>query len=287
MQYNKDNPLRVITLCSGYDTQCLALERLKQDFPEFDYELVAWSEIDENAIRAHNVLFPQWADRNLGDMTQIDWEKAPQCDIIIYSTPCQSISQAGLQHGFTEGSGTRSSIIWYTRDALKVLKPKFALLENVAAMVSDKFLPMYNLWANEVQRLGYVNFAKLLNSKNYGVPQNRERIFLLSIRDDGDMPNYNWPEPMTLTRKLNDMLDNNVDTRFYLNPKRVSDFVKENIVQIEKYTRQDDGEIEQLPDYLKEWLDNFESSKDDEKEESGEPSAECHYKEQEIGFDIS
>lgn len=287
MQYNKDNPLRVITLCSGYDTQCLALERLKQDFPEFDYELVAWSEIDENAIRAHNVLFPQWADRNLGDMTQIDWEKAPQCDIIIYSTPCQSISQAGLQHGFTEGSGTRSSIIWYTRDALKVLKPKFALLENVAAMVSDKFLPMYNLWANEVQRLGYVNFAKLLNSKNYGVPQNRERIFLLSIRDDGDMPNYNWPEPMELTRKLNDMLDNNVDTRFYLNPKRVSDFVKENIVQIEKYTRQDDGEIEQLPDYLKEWLDNFESSKDDEKEESGEPSAECPYKEQEIGFDIS
>ena len=119
MQYNKNNPLRVITLCSGYDSQCLALERLHQDFPDFYYELVAWSEIDEHAIRAHNVLFPQWADRNLGDMTKIDWTKAPQCDLLVYSVPCTDVSQAGLQKGFTEGSGTRSSIIWCTRDAQK------------------------------------------------------------------------------------------------------------------------------------------------------------------------
>lgn len=71
--YTKDNPLKVITLCSGYDSQCLALERLKTIHPDFDYELVAWSEIDPFAIQAHNVLFPQWADRNLGDMTKIDW----------------------------------------------------------------------------------------------------------------------------------------------------------------------------------------------------------------------
>ena len=260
MQYNKNNPLRVITLCSGYDSQCLALERLHQDFPDFYYELVAWSEIDEHAIRAHNVLFPQWADRNLGDMTKIDWTKAPQCDLLVYSTPCQSISQAGLQHGFTEGSGTRSSIIWYTREALKVLKPKYALLENVAAMVSEKFLPMYNLWENEVQRLGYQNFAKLLNAKNYGVPQNRERIFLLSIRDDGDMPNYNWPEPIPLTRKLNNMLDENVDTRFYINPVKVQNFVKDNMVMIDSYVRKSDEEIEQLPQYLKEWMDGYDES---------------------------
>ena len=81
-QYDHEHPLRVVTLCSGYDSQCLALERLKRDFPPFDYELVAWSEFDptsktpferQPAVVAHNALFPQWADRNLGDMTKIDW----------------------------------------------------------------------------------------------------------------------------------------------------------------------------------------------------------------------
>lgn len=82
MEYNKDNPLKVVTLCSGYDSQCLALERLKTAYPEFDYELVAWSEFDpesktplnkQPAVIAHNALFPQWKDRNLGDMTKINW----------------------------------------------------------------------------------------------------------------------------------------------------------------------------------------------------------------------
>lgn len=82
MEYNKDNPLKVVTLCSGYDSQCLALERLKTVYPEFDYELIAWSEFDpesktpldkQPAVVAHNALFPQWAERNLGDMTKIDW----------------------------------------------------------------------------------------------------------------------------------------------------------------------------------------------------------------------
>ena len=179
--------LRVVTLCSGYDSQCLALERLKQDFPPFDYELVAWSEFDpqtpnvplerQPAVIAHNALFPQWADRNLGDMTKIDWTKVPDFDLLTYSTPCQSISQAGLQHGFTEGSGTRSSIIWNVRDALRIKHPRYALLENVAAMVSAKFLPMFNLWRKEVESLGYHCWAALLNAKDYGIPQNRLRIY--------------------------------------------------------------------------------------------------------------
>lgn len=80
--------VRVVTLCSGYDSQCLALERLKRNYPQFDYDLVAWSEIEESAIKAHNALFPQWADRNLGDMTKIDWEQVPDFDLLFYSTPC-------------------------------------------------------------------------------------------------------------------------------------------------------------------------------------------------------
>jgi DNA (cytosine-5)-methyltransferase 1 len=238
MTYTKQNPLRVVTLCSGYDSQCLALNRLKEAYPEFDYTLIAWSEFDpesntplerQPAVVAHKALFPQWADNNLGDMTKIDWERVPDFDLLFYSTPCQSISQAGLQHGFTEGSGTRSSIIWNVRDAVKVKRPKFLCLENVKAMVTEKFVGMFNMWQLELERLGYANFAQVLNAKDYGVPQNRERIFLVSIRMDGlqglagDV-RYYFPKPFPLERRLKDVLEENVDERYYLSDKMLDYF---------------------------------------------------------------
>ena len=207
--------IKVGTLCSGYDSQCLALERLKRDYPEFDYELSWWSEIDKFAEKAHNALFPQWADRNKGDMTQIDWSKCEPIDLLFYSTPCQSVSQAGLQHGFTEGSGTRSSIIWNVRDAIRILKPKYAILENVSAMVSGKFIDMFNLWQRTLEELGYRNYAKVLNAKDYGVPQNRERIFLVSIREDVDLHFY-FPNPFKLEKRLVDVLEDDVDEKYYI-----------------------------------------------------------------------
>ena len=217
--------IRVATLCSGYDSQCMALERLKRDFPDFDYELMWWSEIDKFAIKAHDALFPQWADRNKGDMTKIEWEKCEPIDLLFYSTPCQSISQAGLQHGFTEGSGTRSSIMWNVRDAICTLKPKFAVLENVSAMVSEKFRPMFNLWQLTLERLGYRNYAQVLNAKDYGVPQNRDRIFLVSIREDVDLHFY-FPKPFRLERRLNDVLEEKVDERYYVSDEAVTRIMK-------------------------------------------------------------
>lgn len=236
IKYNKENPLRVATLCSGYDAMCLAFNRLKRDYPEFDYELVAWSEYDpeskapldkQPAVIAHNALFPQWKDRNWGDMTKIDWHKFPDCDILFYSTPCQSISSAGLQHGFEEGSGTRSSIIWNVRDAVKAKRPKYLCLENVSAMVSGKFVGMFNLWQRELEKLGYVNFAQLLNSKDFGIPQNRERIFLVSIRIDEDdkNPRYYFPKPFPLTKRLKDVLEQNVDEKYYLSDERIQGLI--------------------------------------------------------------
>ena len=137
---------------------------------------------------------------------------------------CQSISAAGLQHGFTEGSGTRSSIIWNVRDAVREKRPKYLCLENVKAMVSQKFLPMFNLWQSELEKLGYYNFAKVLNAKDFGVPQNRERIFLISIRDDGDAPMYHFPEPFPLERKLKDVLEDKVDEKYYISDKMLEYF---------------------------------------------------------------
>ena len=99
IQYNKERPLRVFTAFSGYDSQCLALDRLKETFPELEYELVGWSEIDKYAIQAHNALYPQWADRNYGDISKIDWNQVPDFDLFTYSSPCQDFSVAGLPKG--------------------------------------------------------------------------------------------------------------------------------------------------------------------------------------------
>lgn len=240
IQYTKERPLRVMTLCSGYDSQCLALNRLKEVYPDFDYELVAWSEFDpesktplerQPAVVAHNALFPQWSDRNWGDMTKIDWEKVPDMDLLFYSTPCQSISQAGLKHGFVEGSGTRSSIIWNVRDAVIAKKPKYLCLENVEAMVSSKFVGMFNLWQRELERLGYVNFAQVLDSKDYGVAQHRPRIFLVSIRidDEDNLPQYYFPKPFKLEKCLKDYLeeDESVDAKYFLSDERISGLFEE------------------------------------------------------------
>ncbi len=239
MEFTKDRPLKVVTLCSGYDSQCLALNRLRERYPEFDYELIAWAEFDpesksplekQPAVIAHNALFPQYADRNLGDMTKIDWTEVEDFDLLFYSTPCTDVSAAGLQNGFTEGSGTRSSIIWNVRDAVKVKRPKFLCLENVKAMVSKKFLPMFNLWQQELERLGYVNFAQVLNAKDYGVPQNRERIFLVSIYAEelnalaGNVKYY-FPKPFPLKRRLKDVLETKVNEKYYLSDERLKEFM--------------------------------------------------------------
>lgn len=214
-----DRPLRVITLCSGYDSQCMALERLKQAFPGFDYELVAWSEIDRYAIQAHDAVFPQWAGRNLGNMTKIDWSQVDgDIDLLVYSTPCTSISTAGRQEGLKKGSGTASSILWSTEDAIRILRPKWLLMENVKNLVSKKFKADFDEWQRLVSTYGYTNCWKILNSKDYGVPQNRERVFLVSHLRDAL---YHFPEPYLLERELRDILEDDVDESFYLTKEQV------------------------------------------------------------------
>ena len=216
--------LKVFTAFSGYDSQCMALDRLKADFPEFDYELVGWAEIDKYAIQAHNAVYPQWADRNYGDISKIDWLQVPDFDLFTYSSPCQDFSNAGLQRGGEEGSGTRSSLLWECRRAILAKKPKYLLLENVAALVSKKFLPLFNRWQRELESYGYSNFAQVLNAKDYGVPQNRERIFLVSILGEAQ---YHFPQPFSLELRLKDILEEEVDEKYYLSRKLV-DYVFSN-----------------------------------------------------------
>lgn len=218
--------VKVFTAFSGYDSQCLALERLKRDFPTFDYELVGWSEIDKYTIQAHNALFPEWSDRNFGDISKIDWSQVPDFDLFTYSSPCQDFSNAGLQRGGEEGSGTRSSLLWECRRAIVAKRPKYLMLENVKALVSKKFLPLFNKWIKSLEDYGYYNTWQVLNAKDYGVPQNRERVFLVSIRRDllDPSPIYNFPKPFKLEKRLKDVLESNVDEKYYLSDKAIVGF---------------------------------------------------------------
>ena len=211
--YTKENPLRVFTAFSGYDSQCLALNRLG-----IDYDLVGWSEIDPAAIKAHNALFPQYEERNYGDISKIDWSQVPDFDLFTYSSPCTDFSNAGQQAGGEEGSGTRSSLLWECRKTILAKKPKYLLFENVKALVSEKFLYLFEKWCKELESYGYANYYQVLNSKDYGVPQSRERIFMVSIlkTDDEPDPYYEFPRPVPLTKCVEDILEDNVPEKYYM-----------------------------------------------------------------------
>lgn len=237
MMYNKEHPLRVCTLCSGYDSQCLALKYLQDSHPDFEFDLIAWSEIEEAAIAAHNLLFPEYSDRNLGDMSKIDWSNVSDFDFLTYSTPCQSVSTAGLRKGIEEGSGTRSSLLWYTRNAIKAKKPKYLMMENVKGLVTKKFLPFFHTWLKELEEYGYASFYKVLNAKDYGIPQNRERIFVISIRiDDNTQSEYHFPNPQKLTLRVEDVLEDDVDERFFMAQDKTNEFLEK--VDANEYIRE-------------------------------------------------
>lgn len=219
--YTKENPLRVFTAFSGYDSQCMALDRLG-----IPYDLVGWSEIDKYACQAHDAVYPQYAERNYGDISKIDWEQVPDFDLFTYSFPCTDISNAGVQKGLEEGSGTRSSLLWECKKAIEIKRPKYLLMENVKALVSQKFLPYYKKWEQYLAGLGYDNYCKVMNAKDYGVPQNRERIFIVSILDNDKV--FHFPEPIPLEKRLKDVLEDKVDEKYYLSDKAVEGFLKNN-----------------------------------------------------------
>lgn len=225
VEYTKDNPLRCFFAFEGYNSQGLALNRLKQHYPDFDWVCVGRSEIDKYAIQAADALFPDAKEKNYGDISLIDWSKVPDFDLFTMSSPCQDFSQAGLQKGGAEGSGTRSSLLWECRRAILAKKPKYIVFENVKALVSQKFLPYFIKWQNELVSYGYSNFAKVLNSRDFGCPQNRERIFMVSILEEN--ASYHFPEPFPLGKRLKDVLEEEVDEKYYLSKKLV-DYVFSN-----------------------------------------------------------
>lgn len=218
--------IRVFEAFAGYGSQHLALKRLKRDYPSFDFEVVGISEIDKYAIQAYEALHGEV--NNYGDISKIDWMQVPDFDLLTYSFPCTDISNAGQQQGFDEGSGTRSSLLWECRKAIVQKRPKYLLMENVKAICSKKFMPLFQKWLQNLEDYGYYNNYRVLNGKDFGIPQNRERCFAISIRRDllDPSPVYHFPEPFPLELRLKDILEPKVDERYYLSDKTVASFAE-------------------------------------------------------------
>ena len=126
--------------------------------------------------------------------------------------------------GGAEGSGTRSSLLWECKRAILAKHPGYLLMENVKALVSDKFLPTFRLWLDWLSSQGYTNFCQVLNAKDYGIPQNRERIFVVSTLENTW---YHFPQKVPLKLRLKDMLEDKVDEKYYLDQERVDKFISE------------------------------------------------------------
>lgn len=248
-----------ITTFSGYDSQLMAADVLREWHPDFRWTCKGWSDIDKYACQMHNLVFPQFADCALGDITKIDWHEVKrsldgrEVDLFTYSSPCQDISQAGKQMGLQEGSDTRSALLWRVADAVKVLRPKYLLQENVAALVSQKFMPDFQKWLDKLSSLGYVSRWARLNAKNYGVPQNRDRVFCISMRRDVAF-DYQFPEPFELKTRLEDVLEEEVSDRYFLKDDAVSKFLKANDSDNALFVQFDLPPTHEAAMFLKTWL---------------------------------
>lgn len=212
------NKIRVFEAFAGYGSQSMALRRLGIDF-----EVVGISEIDKYAIQAYMAVHGDTA--NYGDISKIDWSSVPDFDFLTYSFPCTDISTAGQQKGLAEGSGTRSSLLWGCRKAIEAKRPKYLLMENVKNLVSKKFTPYLKEWIIFLEGQGYSNYTKVLNAKDFGVPQNRERVFMVSILGE---VSFHFPKPFTLEKRLRDVLEKDVDESFYLSEKVVNTLLARN-----------------------------------------------------------
>lgn len=249
----------IITTFSGYDSQLMAADALKEEHPDFRWTCMGWSDIDKYACQMHNLVFPQYASKALGDITKIDWHSVKQSldgrevDLFTYSSPCQDISQAGKQMGLKEGSDTRSALLWRVADAIEVLRPKYLLQENVAALVSEKFMPDFQKWLAKLESLGYVNRWARLNAKDYGVPQNRDRVFCLSMRRDVAF-DYQFPEGFPLQTRLENVLEEEVAERYFLKDNAVEKFLKANDTDKALFMQFDLPPTHEAAMFLKTWL---------------------------------
>ena len=207
--------LKVLELFSGIGACSKALERLGIDF-----EIVDSVGIDKYAVKSFNAIH----NTNFEPQDICKWDKNVEVDLIMHGSPCQDFSLAGKQAGGDKDSGTRSSLMYETIRIVEKLKPKYVVWENVKNLLSKKHRHNFDAYLETMEQLGYKNYYQVLNAKDYGIPQNRERVFTVSILGD---ENYKLPKGKELEKLPIDLIEENADKKYDLTEKNIEHYQRE------------------------------------------------------------
>lgn len=181
-------------------------------------------ENDEHAINSFNKIH----NTNFEVQDVRLWDKEySDIDLITYGSPCQDFSVAGKQAGGDENSGTRSSLVYEALRIVGKIKPKYVLFENVKNILGKKHRHNFDEYLKRMEDMGYTTYYQVLNAKDYGMPQNRERVYTISIRNDIDKADFVFPEKEELKLRLKDMLEKEVDEKYYLSEKNIKCYQRE------------------------------------------------------------
>ena len=218
--YKITKPIRLIGLFGGIGSQAKALENLNANFEH--YRLI---EFDKYPVPSYNAIHGTHFEPK--DITKIKAEDLGIVEtdkyeyIMTYSFPCQDLSPAGKLRGMTKGSGTRSGLLWEVERLLGECKelPQILLMENVPNVIGKKNISDFQQWQLFLEKLGYKNYVEILNAKDYGIPQNRRRCFMISLLGDYS---YTFPDKQVLNLRLKDMLEPQVDEKYFLSDKMIS-----------------------------------------------------------------
>jgi len=206
--------LNILSLFSGIGAPEKALTNLGVNF-----KLVAYCEFDKYASKSYCAIHGVDESKNLGDITKVDETKLPKdIDVLTYGFPCQDISLAGKQKGLfnEDGTPTRSGLFFEALRIIKDVKPKVAIAENVKMLISKKFAAEFRTVLDSLEEAGYNNYWSVLNAKDFGVPQNRERVIIVSVRKDIDTGSFSFPTAFPLRVKLKDIVEDVVDEKYFV-----------------------------------------------------------------------
>lgn len=227
--------LNIVSLFSGIGSFERGVENLNAPF-----NMVAYSEIDKYASKAYSLMHGISEDLNLGDITKIDENTITneEIDILTYGFPCQDISIAGEKKAFfdEDGNKTRSGLFFDALRIIKAVQPKIAIAENVKNLTNPKMESVFNTVRFALGEIGYHNHYKVLNASDYGIPQNRERVFIVSIRGDvyWDAYHHNnlfyWPEKQKLKLMMSDLLQpsSEIESEFWLSEDKTASVIRHN-----------------------------------------------------------
>ena len=182
--------IKLLELFGGIGACSKALDRLG-----IDYEIADYVEIDKYAVKSYNAIH----NTNFEPQDIREWNKDIEVDLIMHGSPCQDFSLAGKQAGGDKDSGTRSSLMYETIRIIEKLKPKYVVWENGKNLLSKKHIHNFNNYLKALEDLGYQNYYQVLNAKDYGIPQNRERVFTVSILGN---ENYKFPQGEECNNKI-------------------------------------------------------------------------------------